>query len=385
MVFRPDALPSEAFKKYFVESPQSQMHIVELLHRAVFDRAAIDAETADQKFRTIETPDAVSMGSTKKKMWSGDPLKQWCDEMYERYVKEQAALRKLLRSRTLAALEIRIAEQQLNDPVLNQGAFAYTTARMLNGELYKAQHRNNEDVVGIHPNGYVVGDGISGAGSKNLAFVGTRAIDAVVGPIFGALTEQQASAKEIRQVLLRVPQWARIQLTKAIQKHPDPRVGQLRYEKQGMSSTLEMVFYAPWLQKAFIAHVGDSRTYLVQGAMAKKMTEDHKRSNLLNLLTHAISMRNERSKIDIHECDVEEGDVIESDTDGMFTEREMLAKEGRLPKNFAGFLRELADQGISDSEQAERLFGDAAEQQFRVGHFDDRATARLRIKTKTPG
>jgi serine/threonine protein phosphatase PrpC len=50
-------------------------------------------------------------------------------------------------------------------------------------------------------------------------------------------------------------------------------------DKHGMGATLEIVVIAG--DEAFIAHVGDSRTYLVRDGVAKLLTEDHTIANVM--------------------------------------------------------------------------------------------------------
>src|SRR5207249_11859326 len=71
-----------------------------------------------------------------------------------------------------------------------------------------------------------------------------------------------------RRALVQLLQTAVLQAHQAVYQR-----GQTEQDKQGMGTTLDVVLIAG--AEAFVAHVGDSRTYLVRDGRSSQITTDH--------------------------------------------------------------------------------------------------------------
>lgn len=133
-------------------------------------------------------------------------------------------------------------------------------------------------------------------------------------------------------------------------------------QHQGMGTTLDSALLQK--NKISIAHVGDSRVYLVREKQLHQLTQDHslvadqvrqgilkkeeaEKSHLKNILTRALGV-DENTEIDLVEIDGYPGDILVACTDGlnkMVPDDEILKTvlEMQIPKMIAEHLIDLAN------------------------------------------
>ena len=113
----------------------------------------------------------------------------------------------------------------------------------------------NEDFAYIDPAGrfVVLADGMGGHGAGD-----------VVRTILERFDLSRATRRQIEQTLVRACSLANDAVLARSEREPD---------KHGMGTTLEVVVLRG--PEAFIAHVGDSRTYHVRDGAARQVTADH--------------------------------------------------------------------------------------------------------------
>jgi serine/threonine protein phosphatase PrpC len=131
---------------------------------------------------------------------------------------------------------------------------------------------HNEDSAYMEPsNGFfIVADGMGGHAAGEVA--SAMAVDTVRKTLEGAQgkidtfkrTPTDAGRRDIVQLL----QSAVLSAHQAVFQR-----GQLEADKAGMGTTLDVVLIAG--PEAFVAHVGDSRTYLVRDGRSSQITTDH--------------------------------------------------------------------------------------------------------------
>ena len=131
---------------------------------------------------------------------------------------------------------------------------------------------HNEDAAYVDPEGafFVVADGMGGHAAGEVA--SAMAVDTVRRAL-------DSARKQIGTFAVRPTEQGRRDLVGLLQSsvlaaHQAVfQRGQKESDKQGMGTTLDVVLIAG--SEAFIAHVGDSRTYLVRDARASQITTDH--------------------------------------------------------------------------------------------------------------
>ena len=119
--------------------------------------------------------------------------------------------------------------------------------------------KNNEDSVLVRiPDLFAIADGMGGSEAGEIAsFEAVRRLQKI------SLTEQ--SDEEILQSLQNKIEKINDQIWEMANQQPD---------KKGMGTTLTAV-YIRNSDKAFVAHVGDSRIYLLQDGNLKQISSDH--------------------------------------------------------------------------------------------------------------
>lgn len=117
---------------------------------------------------------------------------------------------------------------------------------------------------------FIVADGMGGHAAGEVA--SAMAVDTVRQTLEAARPEIDAFRKEPsdagRRGLVQLLQSAVLQAHQAVYQR-----GQTEADKQGMGTTLDVVLVAGG--EAFVAHVGDSRTYLVREGRSSQITTDH--------------------------------------------------------------------------------------------------------------
>lgn len=131
---------------------------------------------------------------------------------------------------------------------------------------------HNEDAAYIDPQGdfFIVADGMGGHAAGEVA--SNMAVEAVKKSLEGSREDiasfARAPSDEGRRALVSVLENAVRHAHQAVFER-----GAKESDKQGMGTTLDVVLIAG--SEAFVAHVGDSRTYLVRDSRAAQITTDH--------------------------------------------------------------------------------------------------------------
>ena len=183
----------------------------------------------------------------------------------------------------------------------------------------KAQNSNHRGHV------FVVADGVGGnqAGEKasELSVVTLEAfLLNTLKRFFGLeATDEQNVLKEFRSAIAQ----ADARIFEEAGHHP---------ELFGMGTTLTMAFAVNW--KLFVAHVGDSRCYLISDGALQQVTNDHTagaelvrqgvftpeeaaRSPFRNIVTNALGGSKPGVKVEVHRLDLAPGDTVLLCSDGL--------------------------------------------------------------------
>ena len=131
---------------------------------------------------------------------------------------------------------------------------------------------HNEDSAFMEPTKgfFIVADGMGGHAAGEVA--SAMAVDSVRKTLEGARTEIDAFKKAPtdagRRGIVQLLQNAVLGAHQAVYQR-----GQAEADKAGMGTTLDVVLVAG--PEAFVAHVGDSRTYLIRDGRPSQITTDH--------------------------------------------------------------------------------------------------------------
>jgi serine/threonine protein phosphatase PrpC len=131
---------------------------------------------------------------------------------------------------------------------------------------------HNEDAAFVDPDGdfFIVADGMGGHAAGEVA--SKMAVEAVTEALQGTRDEiaqfARAPSDQGRRGLVSALENAVRQAHQSVYQR-----GAAESDKQGMGTTLDVVLVAG--SEAFVAHVGDSRTYLVRDKRAAQITTDH--------------------------------------------------------------------------------------------------------------
>jgi serine/threonine protein phosphatase PrpC len=131
---------------------------------------------------------------------------------------------------------------------------------------------HNEDSATMEPTQgfFIVADGMGGHAAGEIA--SAMAVETVKITLEAAKADIDAFKKAPtdagRRGLVQLLQTAVLQAHQSVYQR-----GQSEADKQGMGTTLDVVLIAG--AEAFVAHVGDSRTYLVRDGRSSQITTDH--------------------------------------------------------------------------------------------------------------
>ncbi|MGE5186786.1 MAG: protein phosphatase 2C domain-containing protein [Acidobacteriota bacterium] len=131
---------------------------------------------------------------------------------------------------------------------------------------------HNEDSAFMDPvqGFFIVADGMGGHAAGEVA--SAMAVETVKKTLEAAKDEiaafKKAPSDAGRRGLVQLLQTAVLQAHQAVYQR-----GQAEQDKAGMGTTLDVVLIAG--SEAFVAHVGDSRTYLVRDGKSSQITTDH--------------------------------------------------------------------------------------------------------------
>ncbi len=206
---------------------------------------------------------------------------------------------------------------------------------------------NNEDNYRVAPelNLFVVSDGMGGEAHGEVASalavdgVANQCLDAAKNPSLPFFGERQPELSEKTNRLASALRQANKTIYDTAAQNP---------QHQGMGATL----VAAWIDDArmSVAHVGDSRAYLLRDGALEQLTQDHslvaeqvrqgiltaqeaELSNLRSVLTRALGPH-DQVLVDLVEHDLLEGDILLLCTDGltrMVTDPEIASTLAMLP------------------------------------------------------
>lgn len=131
---------------------------------------------------------------------------------------------------------------------------------------------HNEDAATMEPKQgfFIVADGMGGHAAGEIA--SAMAVETVKTTLQAAQGDIAAFKKSPsdagRRSIVQLLQHAVLQAHQSVYQR-----GQAEQDKQGMGTTLDVVLIAG--SEAFVAHVGDSRTYLVRDGRSSQITTDH--------------------------------------------------------------------------------------------------------------
>ena len=230
---------------------------------------------------------------------------------------------------------------------------------------------HNEDFYGVDPKGhiFVLADGMGGHAAGEVA--SRMACEGIVRALLPHREHLVGLADDgrpdSRQTLISALRGAVIAAERAIFESVAANP-----EQKGMATTLELLFVAAGT--AFIAHVGDSRIYLLRGDTGRQLTLDHTVANFLRQqgrsineiaahphkekLVRALGMSG-GAEIDTLQLDLRLGDRLVMASDGFFryinnpTHLAQLYGRKEEPQNAAEKLCQFAvDRGGEDNVTA---------------------------------
>jgi len=216
--------------------------------------------------------------------------------------------------------------------------------------------KDNEDNYLVSPERglFVVADGMGGHVGGQIA--STLAIQTIDQYLALSLLETMTPAEILTEALLRA--------NKAIYDHAQEQ------QYFGMGTTLTAALFHQ--NSLYIAHIGDSRAYLLRGEELTLLTQDHSYVNELfqsgtltleeaqnhpqrNILTRALGTK-EQTEVDVYNVPVQPGDMLLLCTDGLYTQvpaeeiRQVISQSGSDLKTVVRKLVNLAlERGGNDN------------------------------------
>jgi serine/threonine protein phosphatase PrpC len=158
-----------------------------------------------------------------------------------------------------------------SEPTESEQATGVTLEAWLVTDVGMVREHNEDSATMETDRGFfIVADGMGGHAAGEVA--SAMAVDTVKRTLIDSKTEIEAFKKAPndagRRTLVQLLQSAVLQAHQAVYQR-----GQSESDKQGMGTTLDVVLVAG--AEAFVAHVGDSRTYLVRDGRSSQITTDH--------------------------------------------------------------------------------------------------------------
>lgn len=244
--------------------------------------------------------------------------------------------------------------------------------------------RLNEDNTRAGKNWYVLADGVS-AYQRNVCALMGESVGIVMEHTVEELESREPlpDAEAVAHALRGVLGTARDALSTVLQQ-PDNATAILRRNlvDTDFSTTVEIVYYAAWLQRAFVVHVGDSRTYKQAVDFGvRQLTRDHvaiePRSKQpyigSTLSTDAASQKD----ADVFSEPLGVGERMVSVTDGFFANQERAIRRGELVTDTIDQIEDVALKNGREEPFAEALVAHGEEEQQRALFWDDTSAAVL--------
>lgn len=310
----------------------------------------------------------------------------WQEADYTAYLQEQERLQAFI-AREPVDYQERMqqwdAEDQVDDPVLTIEAHQDAVEQAYKKKKREFENRMNEDTARCGKGWCMVADGVTQR-HKKVAGLMSEAIGYTVQAVAEYLHKiQTADAQQVKSALEAVPALAVEQLRKAlVGNEVFQRIQQQeqRYKDKDFSATVEAIFHAPWLQKVFVLHLGDSRTYQVEAdGTIRQITRDHKYPN--GSLFSVVSLDQQSTQaIEVLEVEASLGMRLISLTDGNFQGHEKRMKDGQESRTIQEVLADLVGQSGSNKELLNAITDQGTRNQKYTGTWDDASGAVFELK-----
>jgi len=190
--------------------------------------------------------------------------------------------------------------------------------------------KNNEDAFIADPalGIFAVADGMGGHASGEVA--SHMAVDLLQEAVARAGTEKNLPLSEESTAILSSPAKVLVQGIRLANQRIY-KASQEKQEYKGMGTTLVAVYFSP--PSTIVAHVGDSRLYLLRGQTIEQVTEDHSlvwehyKQGLIakealssspqkNIVTRALGIQ-PTVDVEVQELEVQQGDFLILCSDGL--------------------------------------------------------------------
>lgn len=256
-------------------------------------------------------------------------------------------------------------------------------------EHHRMQYdRVNEDTIRLGRNWYVVADGIS-AYQRNVCGLMGEAVGLVMEQVALDLQSRTPLPDEqtVQQALRKVPDLAQKFLAKMLQASEayTKAEGDRKLLDTDFGTTVEIVLYAEWLERAFVVHVGDSRTYKIAADhTATQLTRDHvvedSGKKIRGMESFVSTDSSSQKYVDVFSEPLLPGERVASMTDGCFAGQERLRKHHRAIPDMQRELEDLSYRSphVTDFSRAAVVNGEGYQEEERF--WDDASCAAIERK-----
>lgn len=252
------------------------------------------------------------------------------------------------------------------------------------------ERRINEDGVYVGDDWMIVSDGASGYLTQNVSGILGHVGATIANEMLSGLQRKQANEDEIVRAMNDFP----FSIIEQLQQSANALVSEPGMREQLLNDSVasaSIAFYAPWLGKVFLGHIGDVRAYmhirLDDRTKVIRLTTDQNTPRNRKALSHFIQPGEEgicREGYTVSSLAVEPGDVIVSVTDGLFDtvrptkwERDDIVGD-RV--RFGEYLQGMIDHVGIGNILLEKLIMDAKRRQMVYEEVDDISVGIMEIQ-----
>ena len=256
-------------------------------------------------------------------------------------------------------------------------------------ERDRLQHeRVNDDTVRLGRNWYMLGDGVSNY-QRNVCGVMGEAVGLIMEQTVADIESQNPPPNEhdVARALRMIPDMSRHLMRTVLQTNEAAKRADAERPilDTDVSTTVELVYYASWLQRAFILHIGDSRTYKVAADHSvQQLTRDHSGYNPQSRHTYIDSSLSTdattQKTIDIFSEPLLPGERLVSVTDGVFANQERMRKRKPEMRDASGEVALRSMQHTDTSDLVRGLVQSGEGYQQEEHFWDDTSAAALERK-----
>lgn len=263
----------------------------------------------------------VSTGFSDKKA-----VMPWDDQAHAQYVDAQWDWRERLREdRAFTdAGHLEWLQRYIHEPMLTeaqlQNAYNYRRSRQ--------ERRINEDVVGVGDGWHVLCDSMGGRG-RGVARVMGEAVRIATEETLMLLRQYDAvlSAEEMSAAMRNIPKYAwRVKECLKGNKDVMAILAHDHIVWSDFGTTMDAMYYSPRLNRALVAHVGDSRTYAVvpgHPPKVQQVTVDHrKEGSHPPTMTRCVLLSRQSFGVDVEVMQAPPGTRFLTMSDGCFSAHE---------------------------------------------------------------